>query len=167
MAENYNSMAFTPEEVEKGQHLKLLKTLFELNADKEDASYNDIHIWTDGYCTIIDWVDYNPEFGMGKFEFVPGDGYILREFRFPDGHYEMLADDDEFNEALKDWLKENPGWEQTSYGTWTNRIENEHFRKLFEGDGHKDEDVEEKIDNFNIESDRCPCEILQPEDYAE
>ena len=75
--EHYNSMAFTPEEVARGQHLKLLKTLFELNADKEDASYNDIHIWSDGYCTIIDWVDYNPVFGGGKFEFVSVEGVIM------------------------------------------------------------------------------------------
>ena len=168
MAENYNSMAFTPEEVEKGQHLKLLKTLFELNADKEDASYNDIHIWTDGYCTIIDWVDYNPDFGMGKFEFVPGDGVIMLERTFPDNHTELCYDEEEFNERLKDWLKENPGWEKTSYGTWTNRIENEQMRKWLEGERYKaEEEVEKKIDNFNIESDKCPCGTLQPEDYAE
>lgn len=143
----YNSMAFTPEEVERGQHLKLLQTLFELNADKEDASYNDIHIWSDGYCTIIDWVDYNPEFGTGRFEFVPCDGYILREFQFPDNHYEMFSDEDEFNEALKEWLKDNPGWVKTSYGTWTNEIENEKWRKSLR-ETHSDEGDEED----NVES---------------
>ena len=54
MSEKYNSMAFTPEEVKKGLHLKLLNTLLDLNAAREDASYNDIHIWSDSYCTIID-----------------------------------------------------------------------------------------------------------------
>lgn len=139
--ENYNSMAFTPEEVAKGQHLKLLNALLDLTSGKEDASYNDIHIWSDGYCTIIDWVDYNPEFGMGRFEFVPGDGYIMREFSFPDNHYEMFSDEDEFNEALKEWLKDNPGWVKTSYGTWTNEIENEKFRQMLERDTGKENEV--------------------------
>ena len=160
MAENYNSMAFTPEEVARGQHLKLLKTLFELNADKEDDSYNDIHIWTDGYCTIIDWVDYSREFGGGKFEFVPGDGYILREFSFPDNHYEMFADEEEFNEALKDWLEENPGWVKTPYGTWTNEIENEQIRKWLEGERYK---AEEEVEEDN----KSEGGTIKKEDYLE
>lgn len=135
--ETYNSMAFTPEEVEKGLHLKLLKTLLELTADKGDNSYNDIHIWSDGYCTIIDWVDYNPEFGMGRFEFVPSDGYIMREFRFPDNHYEMFETDEEFNEALKEWLKDNPGWVMNQWGCWTNEIENEKWRESWTAEEEK------------------------------
>ena len=155
MAENYNSMAFTPEEVEKGQHLKLLKTLFELNADKEDASYNDIHIWTDGYCTIIDWVDYSREFGGGKFEFVPSDGVIMYERTFPDNHTEYCWDEDDYQERLKEFLDKNPGWIKTSYGTWTNEIDNEQLKKWLD---------EERL---QVMAETKSSEVIGPEDYAE
>ena len=35
-------------------------------------------------------------------------------------------------ERFKKWMEENPGWVKTSYGTWTNEIENEQFRKYIE-----------------------------------
>ena len=49
----YNSEAFTPEEVEKGSHLKLLNCLFDLNKNLDNGHY-DIHITSDGYCLIIE-----------------------------------------------------------------------------------------------------------------
>ena len=149
MSEKYNSMAFTPEEVKKGLHLKLLNTLLELNAEREDASYNDIHIWSDGYCTIIDWVDYNPEFGCGKFEFVDSDEYVMYEGQFPDNHIEMCWDEEDFNNRLKDWLKENPGWEKTEYGTWYNKKEQEAFRKMLEKQEITEETVEEAYNKLD------------------
>lgn len=70
MKTEYNSQSFTPKEVAKGLHLKLLNVLLELNAEFENR-YNDIHIWTDGYCTIIDWTEaYYDDAGEGRFEFV-------------------------------------------------------------------------------------------------
>jgi len=132
MKKEYNSEAFTPEEVKKGLHLKLLNTLLELSSEM-DKRYNDIHIWTDGYCTIIDWCQaYYENRGEGKFEFVDADEYIVMERCFPDNHYETFGSEEEYEERLKDWLAENPGWVKTTYGTWTNEIENEKFRKEME-----------------------------------
>ena len=42
--------------------------------------------------------------------------------------------EEDYQERLNEWLKENPGWVKTSYGTLTNEIENEHFKKMIEGE---------------------------------
>lgn len=131
----YNSQAFTPEEVKKGLHLDLLNYLLDHNK-KSEKQYYDIHITTDGYCTIIEWtdVDYNQEYGPeGKFEFVPADGYVMIERTFPDNHTELCYNEEDYQERLDEFLKDNPGWVKTHYGTWTNEIENERIRKQLEG----------------------------------
>ena len=43
MAKDYNSQAFTPEEVKKGLHLDLISYLLDYNS-KADGYFNDIHI---------------------------------------------------------------------------------------------------------------------------
>ena len=132
---DYNSQAFTPEEVKKGLHLDLLNYLLDHNK-KNETQYYDIHITTDGYCTIIEWADvnYNQEYGPeGKFEFVPADGYVMIEKIFPDNHTELCYSEEDYQERLDEFLKENPGWVKTHYGTWTNEIENERIRKELEG----------------------------------
>lgn len=123
----YNSEAFTPEEVSKGLHLKLVSTLLEISDEQEDSHY-DIHITSDGYCTIVEWCQVHEDFG-GKFAFVDEDQVVMTEFRFPDGHYEMFESDDEIDESLAAWLKENPGWVKNSYGIWVNEEENERAKK--------------------------------------
>ncbi len=134
MTREYNYQAFTPDEVEQGLHLDLLNYLLEHNK-KNKNQYYDIHITTDGYCTIIEWTDvsYSQEFGSeGKFGYVPYNGQVMLEFTFPDNHSEMCFDEKDYEERLEEFLKENPGWVKTSYGTWTNEIENERFRKELE-----------------------------------
>lgn len=134
MTREYNSQAFTPEEVEQGLHLDLLNYLLEHNK-KNNNQYYDIHITSDGYCTIIEWTDvsYDSKYGPdAKFQLVPSDGYVMIEKIFPDNHTEMCYDEEDYEDRLKEFLKENPGWVKTSYGTWTNEIENEKFRKMLE-----------------------------------
>ena len=134
MERDYNRQSFTPEEVEKGLHLDLLNYLLDHNK-KNETQYYDIHITTDGYCTIIEWADvnYDEKYGQeGKFEFVPSNGQVMLEFSFPDNHYEQSYNEEEYQERLQEWLKENPGWVKTHYGTWTNEIENERIRKELE-----------------------------------
>ena len=132
MKTEYNYQAFIPEEVEKGLHLKLLNCLLELNKESQ-KHYNDIHITTDGFCTIIEWesVPYSHEYG-GSFKYVSEDEVVMLERHFPDNHYEHFYSEEDYQEKLHEWLKENPGWVKTSYGTWTNELENEQFRKMLE-----------------------------------
>lgn len=107
-----NSMAFVPEDKENMK--KLLKYLVEDYDSKE--YYNEVHITNDGYCTIIEWdsVPFDGSFG-GKFEYVDEDHLVVKDVQFPDNHYEYLTDDYE-EDAIKEWLEENPGWEKTGWG---------------------------------------------------
>lgn len=50
---NINSMEFTPKDVENGELTKFLNMLITLDCEHH---YNDIHIWCDSYCTIVEWV---------------------------------------------------------------------------------------------------------------
>lgn len=139
MKREYNYQAFTPEEVKQGLLNDLLNYLLDHNK-KNKNQYYDIHITTDGYCSIVEWTDvsYNNEYGdEGKFEYVPYNGQVMLEFSFPDNHYERFYSEEEYQERLQEWLKENPGWVKTSYGTWTNTIENERIRKELEGGTEK------------------------------
>jgi hypothetical protein len=56
------------------------------------------------------------------------------EKQFPDNHYEMCFDEQDYQERLQEFLEKNPGWHQTAYGCWTNDIENEKFMKELKGD---------------------------------
>lgn len=134
MQREYNYTAFTPEEVKQGLFEDLLDYLLSYNK-KAKESYYDIHITSDGYCTIVEWanVSYTENQEDGKFEFVPYNGQIMLEYGFPDNHYELCYDDADYKERLDKWLVENPGWELTSYGTWTNAVENEKFKELLKG----------------------------------
>ena len=147
MNREYNYQAFTPDEVEQGLHLDLVNYLLDHNK-KNENQYYDIHITTDGYCIIIEWTDvsYDKHLGPeGKFEYVPGNGYVMIEKHFPDGHYDYFGSEEEFEEVLKDWLKENPGWVKTPYGTWTNEIENEKFKKELEKQEKENKKSEEGL----------------------
>ena len=127
MEKDYNSQSFTPEEVAKGLHLELLKTLMSLSS-KSDRHYNDIHITTDGYCTMVEWssVPYSHEYG-GTFQFVDEDHSVMYQGQFPDNHYEYYFSKKDYEEELKDWLKKHPDWVKTEYGTWTDMEENRYY----------------------------------------
>lgn len=139
----YNSQSFTPEEVEQGLLQDLLNYLLDYNK-KCKSGYYDIHITSDGYCTIVEWVDisYNFNGEEGKFEFVPANGQVMLEYSFPDNHYEQFYSEEEYQERLQEWLKENPGWVKTYYGTWTNEIENEEYRKMLDEDSNNEDEME-------------------------
>lgn len=108
-AGDYNSMAFTPEEVGKGLHMELVSDLLRLSS-KMEHSYIDLRVCSDGYCTIVQWKDRSFDHDdCGGFEFVGADQYVMEEFTFPDGHYDYI-EPHTGGSVLADWLKDNPGW---------------------------------------------------------
>lgn len=127
MKTEYNSMAFTPEEVEKGLFTAFLNVLTEYNK-KNINYYNEIHVYTDGCCQIIEWaqVPVDHDYG-GVFTYLDEDHVIMKEIRFPDGHYEYAIDGEQEKEMWEEFHKNNPGWVKTPYGSWTNEIENKKF----------------------------------------
>lgn len=117
MSKEYNSQAFTPEEVKKGLHLDLINYLLSYN-EKSEGFFNDIHIDSDGYCVIIEWVTESYTDSCTSFEFVGSDEEILKIVHYPDNSYGYASDEDEANDMFLLWLRENPGWERNSYGVW-------------------------------------------------
>lgn len=119
MSREYNSMSFTPEEVKKGLHTSLIDYLISLQYSSEHR-FNDIHITSDSYCLIVEWVfvPFDHSYG-GSFQYVDEDEHVMREVELPSGGYEFIFADEDPNEYLKDWLKEHPGWTRDHFGHWT------------------------------------------------
>ena len=117
-----NRKAFVPEEVKKGLLKDLLDYLLNYNLKSKDY-YNEIHITTDGYCTIVEWEDVPYDKGWGgTFQYIDESHVVMKEVMFPDNHSEYLFDEEE-QEAIDEWLKENPGWKQNEFGIWYNEVE--------------------------------------------
>ena len=123
MAKNYNSQVFTPEEVKKGLHLYLINYLINYNSEA-DGYFNDIHIDSDGYCVIVEWVQESYTDATTSFEFVDYDEEVMKVVHFPDDSYDYASDEDEANDKLTHWLQENSGWEKDEYGHWYQSAEN-------------------------------------------
>lgn len=117
MNKKCNYMAFTPEETEKGLANDLITYLLKFNKESE-SYYNDIHITTDSYCTIVEWetVPYDHCFG-GKFEYIDEDEEVVKNLELPDGHIEFVPVKDADN-YLADWLTDHPEWTKNKYGRW-------------------------------------------------
>ena len=128
-----NSQYFSKEQIKAGEMQKLLDFLM-AEAYGAGDHYNDIHIKPeDCGAFVVEWaqVPWSHDWG-GQFVLLKEGQVIMTEYIFPDNHTELCYDEEDFNERLEEFLKENPGWEKTSYGTWTNRIENERYqRELF------------------------------------
>ena len=115
-----NYRAFTPEEVKKGLFNDLLDYLLNHNKKNNDRYY-DIHITTDGYCSIVEWVEcnYNDEYGDNRhFRLIDYDEVVMKEVIMPDNSIQYAVDDDHAKELLDDFLKENPNYKKNEYGQW-------------------------------------------------
>ena len=120
-----NSVYFSKKAVENGDFQEflniLMKQCYTDNDDREFMHFNDIHIFPcDCEAFIIEWVQkpWSGEYG-GRFEYCDEEQVPMKAYDFPDNHFEYFASDKEYEEALKDWLEENPGWHQHGImNTW-------------------------------------------------
>lgn len=131
-----NSISFDTTKPNYMKHfMSQLNALLEYNKDSDEECYNDIHIYQEEMFIVLEWerIPYSHDWG-GKFKFIDEDAVVMFEKYFPDNHSELCYDEDDYNERLELWLKDNPGWVKTPYGTWTNEIENERWRKKLKGD---------------------------------
>ena len=136
-----SSIAFTSEDVEKNLHLNLINFLFDYN-NKADDNFFDINITTDGCCLIVEFVNLTRGVNDNTegFAYIDEEHEVLKIVKFPDTHYEYMADD-EAEEALKKWLTENPGWKKDEFGRWwydKPKKENENEFKIPKGGRHPD-----------------------------
>ena len=124
-----NSMYFSEEQVKAGELAEFLNVLLKQSYGKGD-SYNEIHIKPVGDQSFtVEWicVPWSGNYG-GHFEFVNDDQLVMIEKFFPDNHSELCYDEEDYKNKLDTFLKDNPGWVKTDYGTWTNEIENAKFQ---------------------------------------
>ena len=117
----YNSMAFTPEEVEKGKHLELIKFLVSCGDDK---SFEEIHIITDGYCTIVEWYSNYYDDRIEYFPFVDEDQEIMTIVDYPDNTTGYAKDDEEAKQMFDEWVREHPTYKQNEWGVWYDESQN-------------------------------------------
>lgn len=127
-----NSQVFTPEEVKQGLHLDLIKHLLEMN-EKSKKHYNQILVNTDGYCTMVEWVQrsYSDDSCDDRFELLEYDEVVMKEVHYPDNHYDYLPRD-EVEQAFKDWCEEHPNYKQNQYGIWYDEDEVKAFEDFIE-----------------------------------
>ena len=118
----FNSQAFTPEEVKQGLHLDLINYLLDYNSKSKEC-FNDIHIDSDGYCIVVEWVTETYGNALTSFEYVGEDEVVLKIVKFPDGSYDYVEDQDEANDRFQLWLHENSDWERNDSGKGYRRKE--------------------------------------------
>lgn len=120
MNKKCNSMYFT----DLNEATEFIKHLHQLSLSDSDDLYNDIHTYTEEHAVIVEWeqIPYEHEYG-GTFQYVDEDEEVMLYRTFPDNHGEYFHDEGEFNEALTEWLRENPGYVKNSWGRWVREKE--------------------------------------------
>lgn len=132
-----NQMYFSHDEVEQGLHLKFIEHLCNYCKDSNNHSI-DLHMYTEDDAIIVEWVQisYQDDCHSKYVLLQPALGeMVMIEKSFPDRHYEMCYSEEDYQERLQEWLKENPGWERNNYGMWYNVEEQEAYRKSIEEQG--------------------------------
>ena len=126
MGREVNSMYF----VKLEEAVEFITVLMRMGAADDAEHFNELRIRNEEDAFIVEWIQepYSRDYG-GSFEYVPEDGYVMLERQLPDGTFEMFHSDEDYQETLKEWLQENPGWEKNEYGRWFNREENERITK--------------------------------------
>lgn len=127
----YNSVYFSKEQVSAGELTEFLNILLKQSYGKS-KHFNDIHIIpADCDSFIIEWISvpWDHSYG-GKFAYLNDDEVIMKQLNFPDNTYQYVFTEDE-EEIWQDWLKNHPEYHKTSYGTWTNDLENDRLNKEF------------------------------------
>lgn len=119
MERKINNVAFSPEKVEAGAVKDLLNYLLDYNSNHDYNDYYEIHITTDGYCTIVEFekVPYDGDWG-GKFEYIDEDHLVVKEVQLPDNTYELAIDEAHEQDILDEFLAKNPGWSKNNFGRW-------------------------------------------------
>lgn len=117
----YNQQSFSREQIEMGLHLDLIHYLISYNINRDNhENYYDIHITTDGESTMVEWttIEFDNHGDCGKFEFVNYDEVVLKERYLPDNSTVFVRDEEEYQEQLDEFLKENPTYKQNEWGRW-------------------------------------------------
>ena len=111
-----NSQYFDEEQVKAGELYEFLSLLMKQCYGKGN-NYNDIHIRPEDCGAFsIEWTTspWDHSYG-GRFEYVGEDQTVMTEYIFPDNHYEMCFDEEDFNQRLAEFLNDHPEYNKKSY----------------------------------------------------
>lgn len=135
-----NSQTFSEAEVSSGAMSNFIKILCDLCYSEKpgapSAIYNDIRIHpSDCGSFVVEWVQlpWDGKWG-GQFGYVDEDELIMRECILPDNTIIYCVDEEDYKERLDEWLKENPSYYRTPYGTWGNRDDDAELQKMLEAE---------------------------------
>jgi len=151
-----NRMYFSKEDVEAGLMTKLINYLCQYSyqsGPKDFAHYNDIHIMPDDCeAFVVEWeqAPWSHNYG-GHFEFVDEDQVVCNEVEFPDKHFEYTPENP--NEAIKEWLADNPGWYKDECGQWQYSDQIDDFLKDIFGPKFGPQKPENKLNQWFDEND--------------
>lgn len=121
-----NSMCFAwSKDSEREYAMRFVETLLDWGRDNAD-SYCQVKLEMKGMFLDVLWtvVDKDGEWGT-TFEPVDEDQLVVKEIRFPDGHYEYAVDEGHEKYLWERFHEENPGWYRNDFGIWTRKEENQ------------------------------------------
>lgn len=137
-----NKIYFSKEQIAAGELSKFLNLLIEQSYGKGE-DYNDIHIIpADLGVVILEWVavPWSKEYG-GHWQYINDDEYevVMKYYSFPDNHSELFETEEEYKEALNEWLEEHKDeeWYKNEYGQWRSKKEQEAYKHFLENSENK------------------------------
>lgn len=137
-----NKVYFSKEQIAARELAKFLNLLIEQSYGKGE-DYNDIHIIpTDFGAVILEWesVPWSKEYG-GHWQYIQDDEdeVVVKYYSFPDNHSELFETEEEYKEALNEWLEEHKDeeWYKNEYGQWRSRKEQEAYKHFLENSENK------------------------------
>lgn len=114
-----NEAYFSKDDVKAGLFDELLRTLIDYNSKSKDG-YCDIRIRPgDSGSMVIEWVykSWKVPDALG-FAFTDEDHILATVCRLPDNSEIFCRTDRDAEEALAEFLEENPHYEKDEYGFW-------------------------------------------------
>lgn len=121
-----NSMYFNKEQFENGEMDKFIRQLNDMSYGKGNQQVQILIKPADCGAYIVEFVQipWDHSYG-GHFEYINEEHVVMLERQYPDGTFGQFFDEADYNQALEDWLLENPDWQQTNYGTFVTELDND------------------------------------------
>lgn len=140
-----NRQYFSKEQIENKELEEFLELLIKHSISGKGNEYSDIHIKPEEFGVTLEW-EVNPwsgEYG-GHWQYINDDDeeVVMKWFRFPDESSGLFSSEEEYEEALKDWLEEHKEerWAKNQYGHWYSQKEQEAWEEYL----NKDKEDERK-----------------------
>lgn len=129
-----NVEVFSWKEVEKGHLNDFINLLLKQSIDRVSSTYSDIHIIPEDCGFIrVEWEDvpWNKDYG-GHWQYIKDDEeeVVMKYYYFPDNSSGLFSSEEEYKEALQDWLEEHKEekWVKKELG-WVSLKRQEEFEK--------------------------------------